>query len=301
MEETEFIWMDGTQVPWKDAKIHVITHTLHYGGGVFEGIRCYETDKGPAVFRLKDHVDRLFYSAKAFEMKFPYSKEQFTEAIKETIKVNKLKAGYIRPLIIFGYGKMGVNPVGCPVNCSIAVWPWGKYLSADAVKVKIPKIIRIHPGTTDPNAKICGNYANSILASLEINKGGYDEALLLDYKGIISEGPGENVFCAKDGKIYTPKLGTILPGITRKSIIQLAKDEGYEVIEKDITADEIKNATEVWFTGTAAEVTAIGSVDDQKIGNGEPGPITTKLKDIFMDIVKGKNEKYKSWLTYVNE
>ena len=268
---------------------------------MFEGIRCYATDKGPAVFRLKEHIDRLFYSAKILEMKFPYSKEEFIKAIKETIKVNKLKEGYIRPLIIFGYGKMGVNPVGCPVNCSIAVWPWGKYLSADAVKVKIPKIIRIHPGTTDPNAKICGNYANSILASLEINKGGYDEALLLDYRGIISEGPGENVFCAKEGKIYTPKLGTILPGITRKSIIQIAKDEGYEVIEKDITVDEIKSADEAFFTGTAAEVTAIGSVDDQNIGNGEAGPITSKLKDMFMDIVKGKNEKYISWLTYVNK
>jgi len=265
---------------------------------VFEGIRFYETDKGPAVFRLKDHTDRLFKSAEAFEMDIPFTKEEVNKAILETIKVNKLKEGYIRPLIIFGYGKMGVNPEGAPVNCSIAVWPWGKYLGSD-VKVKIPKIIRIHPQTTDPNAKICGNYANSILASLEIKKQGYDEALLLDYRGLCAEGPGENVFCTKNEKIYTPKLGTILPGITRKSIIQIAKDEGYEVIEKDITVDEIKNAQEAFFSGTAAEVTSIRQIDDTVIGDGKIGPITTKLRDIFMDIVHGKNEKYKDWLTYV--
>jgi len=300
MQETELIWMDGKLVKWKEAKIHVLTHTFHYGGGVFEGIRFYETDKGPAVFRLKDHTDRLFRSAKAFEMKIPFTKEEINKATLETIKKNKVNAGYIRPIVYFGYGKMGLNPKGAPVNVSIAVWPWGAYLGEEAVKVKIPKIIRIHPKTTDPDAKICGNYANSILASLEIKREGYDEALLLDYKGNIAEGPGENIFIVKDGKISTPPLGNILPGITRKSIIQVAKDEGIEVEEKVITVDEVKAADELFFTGTAAEVTSIKQVDETTIGNGKVGPITEKLKAIFLDIVHGKNEKYKSWLTYVS-
>jgi len=301
MEETEFIWMDGKFVKWKDAKIHVITHTFHYGGGVFEGIRFYETDKGPAIFRLKDHTDRLFRSAKAFEMDVPFTKEEINKATLETIKINKLKAGYIRPIIFFGYGKMGLNPKGAPVNVSIAVWPWGAYLGEEAVKVKIPKIIRIHPQTTDPNAKICGNYANSILASLEIKREGYDEALLLDYKGNIAEGPGENIFLVKQGKIFTPPLGNVLPGITRKSVIQIAKDEGIGIEEKIITVDEVKNADELFFTGTAAEVTPIKQVDKTTIGNGKIGPITKKLQQIFLDVVHGKNEKYKNWLSYVNK
>ena len=299
MDETEQIWMDGKLVKWNEAKVHVLCHTLHYGAGVFEGIRFYETDKGPAVFRLKDHTDRLFRSAEAFEMEIPFSKEEINKATLETIKVNKVNAGYIRPIIFFGYGKMGLNPKGAPVNVSIAVWPWGAYLGEGAVKVKIPKIIRIHPGTTDPDAKKCGNYANSILASLEIKKEGYDEALLLDYKGNIAEGPGENIFCIKDGKIYTPPLGNVLPGITRKSVMQIAKDEGIEVEEKVITVEDVKNSDELFFTGTAAEVTAIKQVDDTTIGNGEIGPITSKLKKIFLDVVHGKNQKYIDWLSFV--
>lgn len=300
MDETEFIWMDGKLVKWKEAKVHVLCHSLHYGAAVFEGVRFYETDKGPAIFRLKDHTDRLFKSAEAFEMEIPFSKEEVNKATVETIKENKINAGYIRPIIYFGYGKMGLSPKGAPVNVSIAVWPWGSYLGDEAVRVKIPKVIRIHPGTTDPNAKICGNYANSILASLEIQKAGYDEALLLDYKGNIAEGPGENIFVVKDGKISTPPLGNVLPGITRKSVTQIAKDEGLEIEEKVITVDEVKNADELFFTGTAAEVTAIKQVDETTIGNGEVGPITKKLKTIYLDVVKGKNEKYKDWLTYVN-
>jgi branched-chain amino acid aminotransferase len=301
MDETEFIWMDGKLVPWKDAKVHVITHTLHYGGGVFEGIRCYETDKGPAVFRLKEHVDRLYYSANAFKMNVKYTKEEFTKAILETIKANKLKGGYIRPLIIFGYGKMGVNPGDVDVNCSIAVWPWGKYLAAEKVNVKTSKYIRIHPKSTVADAKICGHYANSILASIEIAEGGYTEALLLDYKGDVAEGPGENIFIVKDGKLITPPLGTILKGITRESIMQLAEDQGIEVEEKSIKLEDIYDADEAFFTGTAAEVTPINTLDDKDIGDGEPGPITIKLRKIFLDIVHGKNEKYKDWLTYVND
>ncbi|MEA2036448.1 MAG: branched-chain amino acid transaminase [Nanoarchaeota archaeon] len=300
MDETQFIWMDGKFVKWKDAKIHLITHTLHYGAGVFEGIRCYETDKGAAVFRLKEHIDRLYYSAKTINMKVEFSKEEFTEALKETIRKNNLKQGYIRPLIIYGYGKMGVNPEGAPVNCSISVWPWGKYLGEGAVKVKTSDFIRIHPKSTVSDAKICGSYYNSILASIDVKNKGYDEALLLDYKGDIAEGPGENFFVVKDGTILTPPLGTILKGITRESIMQLAKDEGIELEEKALKLDDVYSADEAFFTGTAAEVTAIASLDDKKIGKEAPGPITTKLRALFMDIVHGKNEKYKNWLNYVD-
>jgi len=301
MDETEFIWMDGKLVKWKEAKIHVLCHSLHYGGGVFEGERFYETDKGSAVFRLKEHTDRLFRSAEAFEMEIPFTKEEINKATLDTIRENKVKAGYIRPIAFFGYGKMGLNPKGAPVNVSIAVWPWGSYLGEEAVRVKIPKIIKIHPETTDPNAKICGNYANSILASLEIKKAGYDEALLLDYNGNIAEGPGENIFLVKDGKIFTPPLGNVLPGITRMSVMQIAKDEGLEIGEEVLTVDEVKGADELFFTGTAAEVTGIKQVDDTTIGNGEVGPITAKLKKIYLDVVRGKNEKYNDWLSYVNE
>ncbi len=300
MDETEFIWMDGKLVPWKEAKVHVLTHTLHYGAGVFEGIRCYETGKGPAVFRLKEHIDRLYYSAGTLKMKIPYSKEEFIKAVKETIKVNKLKAGYIRPICFFGYGKMGLDPKGAPVNCSIAAWPWGKYLGEGAVKVKTSKYVRIHPKSTAADAKICGHYVNSIFASVEAKDAGYNEALLLDYKGDVSEGPGENLFIIKGGKLITPKLGTILKGITRASIMQLAKDQGISVEEKTVTLEDVYGADEAFFTGTAAEVTGIESLDDKKIGDKAPGPITTKLRDLFMDIVHGKNEKYKDWLDFVN-
>tara|TARA_Y100000310_G_scaffold340262_1_gene435392 strand:- start:876 stop:1781 length:906 start_codon:yes stop_codon:yes gene_type:complete len=301
MEETKLIWMDGKLVPWKDANVHVLSHTLHYGAGVFEGIRCYETDKGAAIFRLKEHIDRLFYSAESIGMKVPFSNKDLVKATIQTVKENDLKAGYIRPICFFGYGKMGLNPKGAQVNTSIAVWPWGSYLGDQAVKVKTSKYIRIHPESTVSDAKIVGHYVNSILASIEIKKEGYDEALLLDHKGLISEGPGENIFCVQGGKIYTPKLGTILPGITRASIMQIAKEEGYEVIEKDLALKDIYNAQEALFTGTAAEVTAIASLDDKPIGKEAPGPITKKLKERFLDIVHGRDKKYSHWLTYVNE
>ena len=300
MKETEFIWMDGKLVPWKDAKIHVLTHTLHYGLGAFEGIRFYETDKGPAVFRLKDHTKRLFNGAKKALMEVPYSEEEINNAILETIRKNNIKAGYIRPIFFYGYGKMGLDPHGAPVNVSIAVWPWGSYLGDEAVKVMTSSFTRIHPKSTYADCKFCGHYVNSILASCEAKEKGYTEALLLNAEGFVEEGPGENIFYAKDGKIYTPPLGNVLPGITRKSIIQIAKDEGIEVEEKDIKLDDVYGADEAFFTGTAAEVTAIASIDDKKIGEA-PGPLTKKLKELFMDIVHGKNEKYKDWLSYVNE
>jgi branched-chain amino acid aminotransferase len=300
MEETEFIWMDGKFVKWKDAKVHVLVHTLHYGAGAFEGIRCYETEQGAAVFRLKEHIDRLYYSAGTLKMKIPYSKEEFIEAVKETVRKNNVKSAYIRPICFFGYGKMGLNPSGAPVNCSIAVWPWGKYLGEGCVKIKTSKYIRIHPKSTHADAKICGHYVNSIFANIEARDKGYDEALLLNAEGFVEEGPGENFYIVKDGKIITPPLGNILPGITRKSVIQMAKDQDIEVIEKNFRLQDVYSADEAFFTGTAAEVTAIESVDDKKIGKA-PGPISTKLRDIFMDVVHGKNEKYKNWLSYVNE
>lgn len=299
MDETEKIWMDGKFVDWKDAKIHVLTHSLHYGSGVFEGIRFYKTEKGPAIFRLKEHVERLLYSAQALKMKIPFSKEEIMQAIKETVKINKIDEGYIRPISFFGYGKMGLNPEGASLSFAIAVWPWGAYLGEEAVKIKTSKFIRIHPKSLVADAKICGHYVNSILANLEAKEAGFDEALLLDYKNNIAEGPGENLFIAKNDVIKTPKLGTILPGITRDSIIKIARDLGYEVKEENLKLEDLYMANEAWYTGTAAEVTAIKQVDGKTIGNGKIGPITKILKEKYSNIVKGKDKKYLDWLTFV--
>jgi branched-chain amino acid aminotransferase len=299
LEKTDKIWMDGKFVDWDKAKVHVLTHTLHYGLGVFEGIRFYETDKGPAVFRLKDHVKRLFEGAKASFMKVPYTEDEINNAVLETIRKNKIKSGYIRPLIFYGYGKMGLDPHGAPVSAAIAVWPWGSYLGENAVKVKTSSFIRIHPKSTKADCKICGHYVNSIFASLEAKDKGYQEALLLDHEGYCAEGPGENLFIVKDGKLLTPKLGNILQGITRKSIMEIAGNEGIKVEEVKLKLDDVYNADEAFFTGTAAEVTPIASLDDKKIGKQAPGPVTKKLKEIYLDIVHGKNEKYKDWLKYL--
>jgi branched-chain amino acid aminotransferase len=301
MEETEFIWMDGKFVKWQDAKIHVLTHTLHYGLGVFEGLRFYETEKGPAVFRLKDHTKRLFNGAKKAMMNVPFSEDDINEAILEAVRRNKITNGYIRPIFFYGYGKMGLDPNGAPVNCSIAVWPWGSYLGDEAVKVMTSGFIRIHPKSTHADCKFCGHYVNSILASCEAKSKGYNEALLLNAEGLVEEGPGENFYIVKDRKIITPPLGNVLPGITRKSVIQIAEDENIEVIERNIKLDEVYNADEAFFTGTAAEVTAIQSINDKRIGGEAPGPVTSKLKEIFMDVVHGKNKKYEDWLSYTNE
>jgi len=299
MDETEFIWMDGKLVKWQDAKIHVLTHSLHYGSAVFEGIRAYKTEKGTAIFKLKEHVQRLFKSAAAFGMQVPFTEKQIFDAIVKTVKVNKLESGYIRPLIYFGYGKMGLGLKGAVVNVSISCWPWGKYLGEHAIRVKTSSFIRIHPKSSIMEAKISGHYANSILASEDIHKQGYDEALLLDFEGNVAEGPGENFFIVKNSKLITPKTGTILPGITRDAIIQIARDEGIKVEEKTLTLDEAYNADEAFFTGTAAEITFIDSLDDKKIGNGQR-QVSEKLKKIFMDSVEGKNENYSGWLTIVN-
>ncbi|MCK5282686.1 MAG: branched-chain amino acid transaminase [Nanoarchaeota archaeon] len=300
MKETKYIWMDGKLVPWKDAKVHVLCHSLHYGLGVFEGIRFYETDKGPAVFRLKDHIKRLFDGAKKTFMEVPFSEEEISQAVIETIAKNEIKEGYVRPIFFYGYGKMGLDPHGAPVNISIAVWPWDPFLGEDAIKVKTSSFIRLHPKSTRAECKISGHYVNSIFASCEAKAEGYREALLLDYNDNIAEGPGENIFIVRGGKLLTPKLGNILEGITRKSIIEIAKDEGIEVEETTLKQEDIYGAEESFFTGTAAEVSPIASLDKKPIGKEVPGPITKKLKETFLDIVHDRNKKYEKWLTYVN-
>lgn len=303
MQETPYIWMDGTLVPWKDATVHVLTHSLHYGSAVFEGIRCYETPKGPAIFRLAEHIKRLIYSAAAMRMQLSFTQKQLEEACVEVVAKNTVKACYIRPLVYYGYGKMGLNPIGAPVRVSVACWPWGAYLGGDTVKVGVSSYRRIHPQTSVTDAKISGHYVNSIMASLEAHvDNDWGEALLLDYKGNVAEGPGENIFAVKGKKIITPKAGTILPGITRDSIMTILRDQGYDVAEKVVTLKDLHGADECFFTGTAAEVTGIASIDDRVIGkgDGELGPVTNMLREIYADVVRGRNATYEGWLTYVS-
>lgn len=299
MQTTETIWQNGKFVPWADAKIHVLSHTLHYGGGAFEGIRFYNTPKGPAIFRLQDHVERLFYSAATLKMKLAYSKEEIISAIKEVVRNNNIDEGYIRPIAFYGYGKMGVNPTGNPVEVIIACWPWGAYLPHDSIDVKISSYIRIHPDSTVVDAKLCGHYINGILAALELEGTHYHEALFLDSKGYITEGVGENFFLIKKGVIYTPKLGGILCGITRDTIIKLARNLGFNVIEQDLTLEDAYQADEAFFTGTAAEVTAIRSINDQKLAQADEGKITSTIKKAYMDLVHGKNSDSLHYLTYI--
>lgn len=300
METSKYIWMDGQTIPWEKAQIHVLTHTLHYGAGVFEGIRFYETKNGPAVFRLKDHLKRLYYSAKCLEMKIPFKINELSDAILDLIKQNNLTSGYIRPIVYFGYGKMGLNPKGCPVNVTIAMWPWGSYLGEKPVRVKITRFSRIHPKSTYSDAKITGHYVNSILASLEIHKKGFDEAILMDHKGYVAEGPGENLFIVKKSKLFTPKKGNILPGITRDSVMKIAKKMRIKVTQKHISRKALLTADEAFFTGTAAEITPIASIDKKTIGNPQKSKIVTeKLKCEFMKAVKGESPEWEKWLTYV--
>lgn len=299
MEETKYIWFNGKFVDWKKAKIHILTHTLHYGGGVFEGIRAYQTEKGPAVFRLKDHLKRLFYSASQIKMRIPFSEKEIEKAILDLIKINKIDECYIRPIAIFGYGKMGLNPEGAPVDNAIIIWPWETYLGDEPIKVKISKFIRPHPKSIISEAKITGYYINSILASLEAKNSGFDEALLLDYKGNVAEGPGENIFIVKNKKLFTPKSGSILPGITRDSVIKMAKDLKTRAVEKEIKVSEFKSADEVFFTGTAVEICPICQIDNILIGDGKIGEITKKIKDLYQRIVKGEEEKYLNWLSFI--
>jgi branched-chain amino acid aminotransferase len=301
MEKVDFIWMNGKLVKWDDARIHILTHTLHYGAGVFEGIRCYNTLQGPAVFRLKDHIKRLVNSARMIKMPLPYNAEQLCKATKDVIRANKIKACYIRPIVYYGYGEMGLDPSKSPVDAAIAIWPWGTYLGEEGlrkgVKCKISSWRRIDKRTLPAAAKVCGFYVNSILSHLEATAAGCSEAILLNTEGNVAEGPGENIFIVKNGKLFTPPLSAgILNGITRASIIRIARNIGIGVKEKNITKAELYKADELFFTGTAAEVTPIREVDGRKIGKGSRGPITERLQSKFFDIVKGKDRKYGAWL-----
>ena len=303
LEATEKIWMNGTFVKWDDAKVHVLTHTLHYGTGVFEGIRCYKTDSGPAVFRLQEHVGRLFDSTHILQMEMPFTREAVAEAILETIRVNKIEACYIRPIAFLGYGAMGIFPKENPVQVSIAVWPWGSYLGEEGLKngirVKISSFNRPHVNATMVRSKTTANYANSLLAKREALKDGYDEAMLLDTDGYVAEGSGENVFMVRKGVIKTPPLTSILEGITRDTIMQLAAERGMRLVEERFTRDELYVADEAFFTGTAAEITPIREVDNRRIGEGKPGPVTKELQSAFFDIVHGRDSRHADWLTYV--
>ncbi len=298
-----FIWHDGKLVPWREATTHVLTHSLHYGLAVFEGVRAYNTVKGTAIFRLKEHTQRLLNSAHIYMMKIPYSLETLMAAQKEVVRANKLESCYLRPIAFYGSEKMGVSPKGNTVHVSIAAWPWGAYLGADAIekgiRVKTSSYMRHHVNVSMTRAKYSGTYANSILANLEATEHGYDEGLLLDVDGFVAEGSGENLFMVKDGKIYEPELNSALIGITRDSIITLAADMGYTVTSKRITRDDLYIADEAFFTGTAAEVTPIRELDGRTIGSGQRGPITAKLQKAFFELVNGKSEKHADWLTPV--
>ncbi len=303
IQEVSKIWMNGKLVDWKDAKVHILIHALHYGSGVFEGIRCYNTVNGPAVFRLMEHIERLLNSAKIYKMKIPYSTDELCNAVKDVIKANNLNECYIRPIAYRGYGEMGLNPLNNPVDVSIAVWPWGTYLGEDGLKNGIRTMIssfqRISPNILPSSAKATGQYINSILAKMEAIDAGYDEAIMLDFRGFVSEGPGENLFIVKNGKIYTPpEHASILPGITRDSIITIANDLGYDVNEIDITRGMLYTADEAFFTGTAAELTPIQEIDGRKIK--KPWTITRKLQNIFFSTVKGEYKKYDYWLDYLD-
>ena len=297
------IWYDGKLVPWRNATTHVLTHSLHYGLSVFEGIRAYKTVKGTAIFRLKEHTDRLFNSAHIYMMKIPYDRETIMEAHKEVVRANKLESCYLRPIAFYGSEKMGVSPKGAKVHVAIAAWPWGAYLGDDGlekgIRVKTSSFARHHVNVTMARAKVATTYANSILANLEATENGYDEALLLDTEGFVAEGAGENLFIVKDGVIYEPEIASALMGITRSTIITLANELGYEVSARRMTRDDIYIADEAFFTGTAAEVTPIRELDNRTIGAGKRGPITAKLQKRFFDCVNGKIAKYNSWLSPV--
>ncbi|KAF1023328.1 MAG: Branched-chain-amino-acid aminotransferase [Paracidovorax wautersii] len=298
------IWFDGQLVDWRDAKVHVLTHTLHYGAGVFEGVRAYDGAGGTAVFRLQEHTERLLNSAKILRLNVPYTKEQINQAHLDVLRANQLQSAYIRPLIWIGSEKLGVSPKGNTVHAIVAAWNWGAYLGEDGlakgIRVKTSSYSRHHVNITMTQAKAVSNYTNSILANMEATDDGYDEALLLDSSGFVSEGSGENIFIVKNGVIYTPDLSAgALNGITRNTILHIAKDLGLEVVQKRITRDEVYIADEAFFTGTAAEVTPIRELDRLTIGSGARGPITEKIQTAFFDIVNGRNSAYAHWLTKV--
>jgi branched-chain amino acid aminotransferase len=302
IEKTEKIWMDGELVAWDEARVHVLTHSLHYGSGVFEGIRTYAAADGPAVFRLTDHIQRLFDSAKLIMMEIPYTRDELVEACKLTVRESGLDSCYVRPIAFLGYGEIGLNPLPCEVNVSIAVWPWGAYLGEESleagVRMKISSWRRMDPNANPVAAKGTGIYINSSLAKIEAVKSGYDEAILLNPQGYVAECTGENLFIVKDGRLITPPLSSgALAGITRASIITIARDLGYEVVEEQLLRHDLYLADEAFLTGTAAEVVPIRSVDDRVIGNR--GPMTRKLQETYFAAVRGEVEQYKDWLEYV--
>jgi branched-chain amino acid aminotransferase len=298
------IWMDGTMVDWRDAKIHVLTHTLHYGCGAFEGVRAYKTQNGTAIFRLREHTERLFNSAKILRMKIPFSMQQVMDAQCAVVRENKLESGYLRPLTWIGSEKLGVSPKGNQIHLMVAAWTWGAYLGEEGLKrgirVKTSSYTRHHVNITMTQAKAVSNYTNSILANMEATEDGYDEALLLDASGFVSEGAGENLFVIKGGVVYTPDLSAgALNGITRNTVFSICADLGLKVVEKRLTRDEVYICDEAFFTGTAAEVTPIRELDRIELGAGSRGPITEKIQSAFFDIVNGRNPKYAEWLTAV--
>lgn len=298
------IWFDGNMIDWKDASIHVLSHVVHYGTSVFEGIRAYKNENGVAVFRLKEHVQRLFDSAKIYKIDIPYTQEEIEEAILETVRVNDLDGCYIRPIAFRGYGELGVNPMNCPVNVVIAAWEWGSYLGeegmANGVDIGVSSWRKPAPDTFPALAKCGANYMNSQLAKLEAIDNGYDEAIMLDYEGHVSEGSGENIFLVEGEKLFTPAMSSSnLKGITRDSIMTIARDLGYEVVEEVISRERLYSANEVFFTGTAAEVTPIRSIDHRTIGIGSRGPISEKIQSAFFDIVEAKVEDKYGWLSYI--
>ncbi|MBF0264842.1 MAG: branched-chain amino acid transaminase [Gammaproteobacteria bacterium] len=300
-----FIWFDGKMVPWREAKIHVLTHTLHYGMGVFEGERAYKTDKGPAIFRLKEHTDRLFNSAHIMKMPMPFDKETINAATKEVVRINNLDSAYIRPMVFYGSEGMGLRADTLKSHIIIAAWEWGAYLGKEnlekGIRIRTSSYTRHHVNISMCKAKANGHYINSMLALQEALTDGYDEALLLDVDGFVAEGSGENLFIVKNGTIYTPELTSALEGITRETIMHFADEIGVKVKEKRITRDEVYLADEAFFTGSAAEVTPIREYDNRKIGNGGRGPITEKLQTMYFDQVHGRRSTFPEWLTYASE
>lgn len=304
MPKSDIIWLDGTFVPWDEAQVHVLTHTLHYGLGVFEGIRCYETHDGrSSVFRLHEHTRRLFGSAKILGMEIPFTPEAIDEACLETIRRNKLRECYIRPLVFLGEGEMGLGATTNPVRVAIAVWPWGSYLGDEGIRngirVKTSSFQRFHVNTMMTKAKAVGHYVNSILANREVRTAGYDEALMLDTDGFVSEASGENIFIVRDDVVKTPPLTSVLPGITRSTVITLLREHGYALVEDRFTRDEVYLADEAFFTGTAAEVTPIRELDDRALGNGRPGPVTQRMQEAYFGLIRGKSDRHGDWLAYV--
>jgi branched-chain amino acid aminotransferase len=304
VNQADLIWMNGEYVAWEDAKVHVLTHALHYGTGVFEGVRAYDTPRGTAIFRHQDHIDRLYRSASMYFMEIPYTREQIRDATHELIARNGLRSCYIRPVVYRGAGPMGLYPLDCPVDVFIAVWEWGAYLGDEGktrgVRGKVSSFRRIPSDAVIPVAKATGQYLNSVLAKVEASKAGYDEGILLDARGMVCEGTGENLFVIKDGVVATPGYPSdILGGITRASVIEILRDAGYQVVERDVARGELYIADEIFMTGTAAELTPLREIDDHPVGRGEPGPVTREVQGIFEDALHGRSERYAGWLDVV--